>query len=215
MEILVVEDHGPTRERLSSLFEGSGDYRVAAAVATAEDALDLLASISPDVIVLDLGLPGISGEQAIRKLLDRCPSAEILVFTVADDDERVFASLRAGASGYVLKDSRPLEILAAVEELRMGGAPMSFPIARKVLREFQGLSGDEEDPDAPLTPLSPREEEVLRLLYNGCTYREIADRLRISRHTVHTHIKNIYQKLQTNSRSLAVREAIRRKILAP
>lgn len=214
MDIMIIEDHGPTRERLAILFEGERDYRVVASVGSAEEAMEELKSVTPDIIILDLDLPGFSGEKAIKAILALCPSVEILVFTVSDDDEKVFSSFRAGASGYILKDSRPVEITSAVEELRKGGAPMSFPIARKVLREFRNLPAD-NGLEGSFTALSQREEEILNLLYRGSTYREIAKRLSISTHTVHTHIKNIYQKLQTNSRSLAIYEAIRRKIIKP
>lgn len=130
-----------------------------------------------------------------------------------DEDEQVFASLKAGASGYILKDSLPMQIIAAIEELKAGGSPMSFPIARKVLREFQGFSAREEMKEV-VSPLSKRETELLELLYKGDSYKEIADKLCISLHTVHTHIKNIYGKLHVNSRSQAIYEACKKKIIS-
>lgn len=212
MDIMIVEDHVPTRERLGILFEGESDYRIIASVGSAEEAIDRLKTVTPDIIILDLGLPGLSGERAITWILELCPSAEVLVFTISDEDEKVFSSLKAGASGYILKDSSHHEILSAIEELKRGGAPMSFPIAKKMVREFQRLS-IEKDLKHTLTPLSSREEEVLKLLYSGSTYKEIAQELNISRHTVHTHIKNIYHKLHVNSRSLAIYEAIKKRII--
>ena len=212
MDILIVEDHKPTRNRLVSLLEGLEGYRVRGAVDCAEKALECAESTPPDMIILDLGLPGLSGVEAIRALKKTCPGAEILVFTVMEDDDQVFASLRAGASGYLLKDAEPSQIVASIEELRSGGAPMSFPIARKVLKEFRDM-GEGDGMGELFSPLSPREAEVLEHLYRGDSYKEIADKLKASVHTVHTHIKNIYAKLHVNSRSQAIYEACRKRLI--
>lgn len=212
MDILIVEDHDATRNRLVSLLDGQNDYRVTAAVDSSEKALEFMASSCPHIIIHDLGLPGLSGPEAIKKTKTLCPSVEILIFTIMDEDEQVFASLKAGASGYILKDSEPMQIIAAIEELKSGGSPMSFPIARKVLREFQGFSAKEELKEV-YSPLSKRETELLELMYKGDSYKEIADKLCISLHTVHTHIKNIYSKLQVNSRAQAIFEACKKKLI--
>jgi len=212
MNIMIVEDHEPTRSRLVSLLDGHDDYKIVAAVDCAEKALDCLGTHAPHLIILDLGLPGLSGVEAVTQVNTACPSAGILIYTSSDEDEKVFACLKAGASGYLLKDSKPVQILAAIEELKAGGAPMSFTIARKVLTEFQAFS-----PAAELktitSPLSVREKEVLELLYQGDSYRQIADKLFISLHTVHTHLKNIYEKLHVNSRSQAVFEACQKNFI--
>lgn len=122
----------------------------------------------------------------------------------------VFAALKAGASGYILKDAQPMQIISAIEEIKAGGSPMSFPIARKVLKEFQLLPSNDEFRNV-LSPLSQRETELLDLMYKGESYKEIADKLCISIHTVHTHIKNTYEKLHVNSRTQAIYEACNRK----
>jgi DNA-binding NarL/FixJ family response regulator len=212
MQILVVEDHEPTRTRLVSLLDGQKGHRVTAAVGSAEQALEVIESDPPDLTILDLGLPGLSGVDAIKAVQTRCPSAEILVFTVMDDDDQVFAALRAGASGYLLKDAKPAEIISAIEELKAGGSPMSFSIARKVLKEFQGLPR-QNGLDGHISPLSPRETDILDFLYRGDSYKEIADKLSLSIHTVHSHLKNIYVKLHVNSRAQAIYEAFRKNII--
>ncbi len=212
MKIMIVEDHQPTRDRLASLLDGQNDYEVVYAAGSAEDALRRLATESPDLIILDLGLPGLSHAAAIKAIKDSSPASDVLVFTVMDDDDQVFAALKAGASGYLLKDAKPMEIIDALEELRSGGAPMSFSIARKMLSEFQRLP-QEKVLEGMISPLSARERDILDRLYRGDSYKEIADKLSLSTHTVHTHIKNIYAKLHVNSRAQAIYEALRKKII--
>lgn len=212
MNIMIVEDHEPTRNRLVSLLDGQGDYAVTGSVGSAEEALKRIAAAVPDLIILDLGLPALSGADAIGAIKALCPSVEILVFTVIEEDEMVYAALKAGASGYILKDAQPLEIVSALEELKSGGAPMSFAIARKVLREFQKLP-EQKDLDGMVSPLTEREEAILKMLYRGDSYKEIADKLSLSIHTVHTHIKSIYAKLHVNSRAQAIYEALRKNII--
>jgi DNA-binding NarL/FixJ family response regulator len=154
----------------------------------------------------------LSGAQAIAAIKSRCPSTNILVFTVMENDDQVFSALRAGASGYLLKDAPAAQIVESIEEIRSGGAPMSFPIARKVLSEFRDLSSQSEIEDV-VSPLSKREVEILECLYKGDSYKEIADKLSVSIHTVHTHIKNIYNKFHVNSRAQAIYEAVQQKII--
>jgi len=212
VNIFIIEDHQLTRERLKFLFDSEPDYTVVGAAESAEEALQIIQNCCPDIIILDLALPGISGQKAIELLLQKCPSSEILIFTVSDDDEKVFNCLKAGATGYILKDASAKQIVEAVDELCDGGAPMSVSIARKVLREFQKLAKI-SDSETKISLLSPREEQILRLLYQGATYKEISNSLSISVHTVHTHIKRIYQKLHVNSRSQAIFEAFRRGLI--
>ncbi len=212
LEIMIIEDHLLTQDMLKAVFDSVSCYRVVATVDSAEKALELLDSICPDLIILDIGLPGISGDKAIGFIMKKCPTAEVLVYTASDEDEKVFTCLKAGASGYILKNTKPNDILSAVEELTNGGAPMSPQIAKKVLKEFKALAGRDHK-DQPMELLSPREEEILKLLYEGATYKEISDALSISIHTVHTHIKRIYHKLHVNSRSQAIFEAIKRHLI--
>lgn len=212
MNLLLVEDHSLTLNRLQRLFDDSYQYTVVAAVHSAEEAIFHLQRRHVDLIILDLGLPGISGCEAIKALKNIQPNAEILIFTVMDEDEQVFAALKAGASGYILKDAKSSEILDAIEELKGGGAPMSYPIARKVLREFQTKPQVASSP-VNFTPLSERETEILELLYQGNYPKGIAESLCISLHTVNTHIKNIYKKLHVNSCTQAIYEACRQQVI--
>lgn len=212
MNILIVEDSQSIRFRLVSLLDGHDDYRVVGAVASAEEALKFLAENCVDLVILDLGLPGLSNEQAVSAVKKASPGADILVFTASEEDERVFPALKAGANGYKLKKGQPMEIIAAIEEIRSGGAPMSPAIARKVLQEFQQQPATGEISEA-ISPLSRRETEILEHLYQGRTLCQIADTLCISFHTVHTHLKKIYGKLRVNSRAQAIHEALQQKLL--
>ena len=212
MRILIVEDHEPTRSRLAALLTLQGGYQVTAAVDTAEKALNIIDENPPDLAILDLGLPGLAGAEAISAIKSRCPSTNILVFTVMENDDQVFSALRAGASGYLLKDAPAAQIVESIEEIRSGGAPMSFPIARKVLSEFRDMSS-QRDIACVVSPLSKREIEILECLYKGDSYKEIAAKLTVSIHTVHTHIKNIYEKLHAKDRPEALVAARRKGII--
>ena len=137
MDIIIVEDTITVRTMLGALLDGQGDYKVVCSVDRVEEAVDYLANNCADVIVLDLCLPGLSYDQAVKAVKNASPEMDILVFTVSEDDETVFSALKAGATGYLLKTAQPLQIIAALDEIRAGGSPMSPSIARKVLREFQ------------------------------------------------------------------------------
>ncbi|RME65436.1 MAG: DNA-binding response regulator [Nitrospirae bacterium] len=210
--IMIVEDHLMTQDMLKTVFESQREYKVIAAVDNAETALKIMDSACPDLVILDIGLPGICGDEAVGIMKQKCPSAEIIIFTCSDEDEKVFKCIKAGAAGYILKNTGTKEIIQAVKELRQGGAPMSPSIARKVLEEFQTLA-NMKDKNKALDLLSPREEEVLRMLYMGATYKEISYNLSISIHTVHTYIKRIYQKLHANSRSEAIYQALKKGLI--
>lgn len=212
MNIIIIEDTLTVRSMLVALLKSRDEYSVIAAVESAEEAVDFLAHNHADVVILDLCLPGISYDQAVRAIKKVCPEIVILVFTVSEDNETVFQALKAGATGYLLKTAQPEQIFAALEEIKAGGAPMSPSIARKVLSEFQEPNTDNDILDM-LSPLSKREAQILELLYHGFNSMEIADNLFISPHTVHTHIKKIYSKLHVNSRSQAIYEAVKQKLI--
>jgi DNA-binding NarL/FixJ family response regulator len=212
MQIIVVEDTKTVRFMLVALLEGQSDHKVVAAVDRVEEALEYLAHNCADLVVLDLCLPGLSYDQAVSAIKTASPDIDILVFTVSEEDETVFSALKAGAVGYILKTAKPLEIIAAIDEIKAGGSPMSPSIARKVLREFQGPPITEEL-QGMISPLSNRETEILDLLYKGFNFTQIADHLFISPHTVHTHIKKIYSKLHVNSRSQAIYEALQQQLI--
>jgi DNA-binding NarL/FixJ family response regulator len=211
MNIIIVEDSDSSRFRLVSLLDGQYNYTVAAAVCNVEEAVEFMATVIPDLVVLDLGLPGLSGAQAVKAVKQASPDVEILVYTVSDDDEMVFAALKAGATGYLMKSAKPMQIIAAIEEIRAGGSPMSPSISRKVLCEFQRQPVPAVLREM-ISPLTARETEILEMLYRGHSTNHIADQLCISFHTVHTHIKKIYAKLQVNSRSQAIYEAVQKAL---
>ena len=212
MNIIVVEDTRTIRTMLVQLLEEQGQNKVVAAVERVEKALEFLANNYADLVVLDLCLPGLSYDSAVKAIKIVSPDLDIMVFTASEEDETVFSALKAGATGYILKTAQPHEIIAAVDEIKAGGSPMSPTIARKVLREFQGTPVH-HDLHGLISPLSIREMDILDLLYRGLSITHIADKLYISPHTVHAHIKKIYTKLQVNSRSQAIYEAVKKKLV--
>jgi DNA-binding NarL/FixJ family response regulator len=201
MRLIIVEDDPILLESLKLILGGEAGITVAGAFGSAEDALRALRKSAPEVMLTDLGLPGMSGIELIKKAKDDMPSLEIMTHTVFEDRENVFAAIKAGASGYILKGSSPREIVEAIHDIHKGGAPMSPKIARKVIHEFQ----DENVEDQYI--LSQRERDIVKCIEQGLTYKEISQRLKISSHTVHTHIKNIYEKLQAKDRGEALVKA--------
>jgi len=207
MKISIVEDDTLLRENLKLLLGGETGIEVLDAYATAEDALVKLPQAPPDILLTDIGLPGMSGVELIRKIKDELPDVEIMAHTVFDDRETVFSAIKAGASGYILKGSSPRDLIDALHTLALGGSPMSPKIARKVIREFQDAPRDEQ------FLLSPRERDIVKEVETGSTYKDIARKFGISPHTVHTHIKNIYEKLHAKNRKTALVAARRKGII--
>ncbi len=202
MRLVIVEDDPLLLENLKLLLSGESGITVAGAFSSAEDALQALKKAAPEIMLADLGLPGMSGIDLIKKTKEEMPGVEIMAHTVFEDRENVFSAIKAGASGYILKGSSPREIVEAIHELHKGGAPMSPKIARKVIHEFQDENITNEQ-----YILSQREKDVVRCIEEGLTYKEISEKLKISSHTVHTHIKNIYEKLQAKDRGEALIKA--------
>jgi RNA polymerase sigma factor (sigma-70 family) len=194
IRVAIVEDRAQTLASLSSLLGESRTIEVVGGWTTGEQALDQIPELKPEVVLVDLGLPGISGIELIRALKEALPSLELLVLTIYEDRHHLFQSLKAGASGYLLKDATPEEISDAIVELSRGGAPMSPKVARYVIESFH-----ESCPD-----LTRREQEILRGLAAGLTYRRLAEELGLSPHTVRSHIKRIYEKLHVHSKLEAV-----------
>lgn len=203
--IWIVEDHDALRESLREVVESTAAETAAIMdFGSCEGALEHDPSIVPDVLILDIGLPGMSGLEGIRAFKERYPELEIIMFTVHDEPGRIFEAVCSGASGYLLK-SEPLErIAAAVEEVLRGGSPMTPEIARLMLDRFNRLGAA-----APSTELSEREREVLRAMVDGLAKKEIAERLEISIHTVDTYTRRIYKKLHVNTLGGAVAKALR------
>jgi DNA-binding NarL/FixJ family response regulator len=200
-KVIIIEDDPHVRASLKDILKAASDVVCIGDFGSAEEALKGIAQQSPDVMLVDINLPGIDGVEYVRRASDVLPKAKIIMLTVHDDTDAIFNSLQAGADGYLLKPARAAELLAAVHDVRSGGAPMTGNIARKVIQSFRRSPGrqttSEED-------LSPREIEVLELLSKGYLYKEVADKLNIGYATVHTHVARIYQKLQVRSRSQAV-----------
>lgn len=207
--IWLVEDHRPLRLTLREALELSEGARVQD-FSNCEAALAALtkATAHPEVIILNLGLPGMSGLEGLRRFKEAAPSTEILIFTVFDDRERVFEAICAGASGYLLKSESLERIVAAVREAKSGGAPMSPEIARSVPDRFSQLK-----PTQSAIEISTRERDVLRLLADGLTKKEIADKLDLSLHTVDNYLRRIYGKLHVNTLGGAVAKALRDGLL--
>ncbi len=202
----IVEDDRSVRENLALLIDGAPGFSCVGACANAEEALKILSAALPDVVLMDIHLPGQSGIECVARLRRFVPQTQVIMLTVEEDSEQVFESLKAGATGYLLKHVAPEEILEAVAEVHRGGAPMSSHIARKVVTTFRQRAPN----GAAGLELTPREEEVLRALATGCRSKEIANRLNISTGTVNTHVRHIYEKLHVRSRAEAVARYVRR-----
>ena len=200
IKVSIVEDDNSIRETLRSLFVFEDGMDVFTVHSTAEDALLRLSDNCPDVVIMDINLPGQSGIDCVRQMSQRCRASQYLMYTVHDDDHRVFEALKAGANGYILKSSSPDQILEAVRELHQGGAPMSAHVARRVVTQFRPAPGKAFDS----AQLSERENEVLELLAQGLLYKEIGEKLSITTGTVRQHIHRIYEKLHVQNRTEAV-----------
>lgn len=201
--VYLVEDHADFREALREALEETDRFEIHATFSNAEDALDdLKDAVAPDILILDLGLPGMDGIDAIPLLRKAAPEAKILVLTVFDNKARVFQALGAGASGYLIKSDGLNAIVQGIEDACHGIAPLSAEIAKMVFDTFSNFKPASQEED-----LSEREAEVLNLLAEGLSRQETADKLYVSIHTVSTHIRNIYQKLQVHNVSGAVSKA--------
>ena len=205
LRVALVEDSVPFRRSLKLLIDGSPGFCCVGDWSSVETALSKPELASADVVLLDLQLPGIDGDQGVELLLDRCPSLLVLMFTAYDDDERVFTSLCRGARGYLLKSTTPARLLEAIQEAVDGGSPMSPTVARKVVRLFRETAPDPAVGHA----LTPRERELLSQLAEGHSYESAAGRLGVTANTVRNHIRSIYEKLQVHSKAEAVSKAMR------
>ena len=206
ISVSIVEDDRRVRESLSVLINGADNLRCVSTHATGEEALAAVPQKKPDVVLMDINLPGMTGIECVRKLKALLPKLQILMLTMYEDDEKVFQSLMAGSSGYLVKRTSPAELLKAIEEVHSGASPMSGKIARTVVEYFQKLQSAAPQQEY----LSPREEEILDLLAKGYRYKEIADALSIGYETVRSHLKNIYDKLHVHSRTEAVVKYLRK-----
>ena len=211
LKVVVVEDNDSIREGLKILIDGTEGYSCIESFSDCESMLKKIVKLKPDVLLMDLGLPGMSGVEGIKKAKVFLPELTILVLTVYEENELVFDALCAGASGYLVKKTPPSKLLEAVKEAHEGGAPMSSHIARKVIDFFQ--TKKPVSPQKSVYTLTPREKEILTGLVEGHNFKFIADSLYISIETVRFHFRNIYKKLHVHSQSEAVAKAIREGII--
>jgi DNA-binding NarL/FixJ family response regulator len=206
IDVAIVEDIDEVREALRVLINGSQGFTCTHVFADAERALRELPGLKPDVAVVDIHLPGKSGTDCVRELKDQLPATQFMMCTVYDDDDHIFDALKAGATGYILKRTSPAQILEAIRELHSGGSPMSSEVARRVISSIQ--KRDSHSAEAEV--LTDREKEILDYLALGFLYKEIADKLSISKETVKKHIHNIYEKLHVQTRTEALNKAFQR-----
>ncbi len=198
--VVVVEDDKGLREQLVQILESTSDIQCLGAYASAEEALPQILAKNPDVVLMDIKLPHMSGIQCVAEIKKTSPAMQIIMVTVYEDSERIFRALKAGANGYLVKSSPPEQLLAAIRDVHQGGAPLSSHIASKVVKHFHMVGNSPTESEN----LSPREREVLDLLAEGFIYKEIGDKLNIGTATVRTYVKNICQKMHVRSRLEAV-----------
>lgn len=212
ISVSIVEDNDKLRATLAKVIGRAEGFRFVSDYRSAEDALEDLPKAKPNVVLMDINLPGINGVECVRRLKERLPETQVMMLTVYEDTENIFNALAAGASGYMLKRTPTKELLDAIREVNRGGSPMTTHIARMVVQSFRKPAEPAPAP-APadeLAILSEREQQVLDLLAQGLIYKEIADKLNIGYETVHTYIRRIYEKLQVRTRTEAIAKFLQR-----
>jgi DNA-binding NarL/FixJ family response regulator len=206
--VSIVEDNDQLRGTLARVLNRADGFQCVGEHGTAEAALEEIPKEKPEVVLMDINLPGMNGVECVRKLKPLLPKTHMIMLTVYEDTENIFNALAAGATGYMLKRTPRDELLAAIQDVLRGGSPMSAHIARKVVQSFQ-RPAPATSPATEEAALSPREKEVLDCLAQGFLYKEIAEKLGISYETVHTYIRRIYEKLQVRTRTEAVAKFLR------
>ena len=201
ISLAIVEDLEEVRDGLKNFISLSADFNILGVFKTAEDAMPAIPQLQPDIVIMDINLPGINGIECIRQVKDKSPNTQFMMFTVYENDEKVFEALKAGASGYLLKNTGLVQLIESLKELYNGGSPMSSNIARKLVTVFRNKERE------PVEALSNRENEILQLLAKGLLYKEIANQLNISVATVRQHIHHIYEKLHVQNRTEAINKA--------
>ena len=203
ISLAIVEDLDEVREGLKQFISLNPEFKVLDTFKTAEEALYDLPRLRPDIVIMDINLPGMNGIDCIKEVKNKIPETQFMMFTVYENDEKVFEALKAGASGYLLKNTGLVQMIEALQELHNGGSPMSANIARKLVTVFR----EQKKNEVPVETLSHRENEILQLLSKGLLYKEIADQLSISTSTVRQYIHNIYEKLHVQNRTEAINKA--------
>jgi DNA-binding NarL/FixJ family response regulator len=209
IRVAIIEDRREIREGLAMLIEGTDGYLCVGAYPSMEDALANMHRNHPQVILVDIGLPGMSGIEGITILKERHPELLFLTLTVYDDDERIFQALCAGACGYLLKKTPPARLLESIREVIAGGAPMSPAVARKVIKLFREF----RPPEKAEYQLTPHETKLLRMLVEGHNFKTAAEELGVSVNTIAFHMRHVYEKLQVHSKSEAVAKALRQHLV--
>ena len=209
IKIVLYEDNPQLREGLSMLLNGSDGFEVVAAFKNCNNVMDEVEALQPDVVLMDIDMPGTNGIDGLKLIRQKNPDVKVLMLTVFDDNKNVFDAIRNGANGYLLKKTPPAKLLEYIQEAHSGGAPMSSSIATQVLKMFS----EANTPSGDDYHLSEREKEVLQLLVNGYSYKMIASEMYISIDTVRSHIKKIYEKLHVNSKSEAVAKAFKDRLV--
>ncbi len=207
ISIAIVEDLDEVRNGLKSFLSLSEGFAVLDTFTTAEEALYDIPKLKPDIVIMDINLPGMNGIECIRQVKSKVPLTQFMMFTVYENDEKVFEALKAGASGYLLKNTGLVQLIESLKELHNGGSPMSSNIARKLVSVFR----EKEKNNQPVENLSNRENEILVLLSKGLLYKEIAEQLSIATNTVRQHIHKIYEKLHVQNRTEAINKAFGKK----
>lgn len=207
ISIAIVEDLAEVREGLKQFISLNPEFTILETFQSAEEAIDSLPRLHPDIVIMDINLPRMNGIECIRRIKKQTPKTQFMMFTVYENDEKVFEALKAGASGYLLKNTGLLQLIEALKELYNGGSPMSANIARKLVTLFR----EEHTESEPPIGLSKRESQILNLLSKGLLYKEIADQLGISVSTVRQHIHKIYEKLHVQNRTEAINKAFGKK----
>ncbi len=206
IKIAIVEDNNTLRKSLTHLFDNTVGLQCVASLSNLLNVVSEFRKAQPDIVLMDIGLPNISGIEGVRTVRENFDKIQVLMFTVFEDDDKIFEAIKAGASGYLLKKSSPEEITDAIFSLYQGGAPMSASIARKVIQSFQHIPSANKDN----YQLTTRENEILYSLVDGLSYKKLAEKYFISISTVRTHIRHVYEKLHVNSKAQAVAKALRK-----
>lgn len=208
MKIVIFEDNKKFRESLEFLIVTSTDMELVGSFEDTNRLLSRIEALQPDVVLMDINIPGKNGIEAVKEIKDKFPDVQVCMQTVFEDQDKIFASLRAGASGYILKNTSSEKILQAIRDVAEGGSFFTPSVAKKVLQSFQ-----QQPEKAEYIQLTDKEKEVLKYLVEGLSYKMIAEKVFLSFHTVHTHLRHIYEKLHVNSKSEAVAKAIKNKLV--
>lgn len=209
IKVVIFDDNDTLRDSITLLLGETKDLTLVGSYSHCLDVVQNLQDTQPDVVIMDIDMPGMNGIEGVKLIRKNCPSVQILMFTVFDDEEKVFAAVKSGAAGYILKNAEPSQLVQAIVEVYNGGAPMTPGIARKVLQQFQTFLPEEKTD----YHLSNREKEVLALLVSGFSYKMISAKLDITYDTVRAHMKKIYEKLHVASMTEAVAKAINQNLL--